>query len=386
LKSTEVSGLSPIEDAIRDIAAGKFVVVVDDEERENEGDLIMAAEKATAEHVAFMVRHTSGIICMPMMANRLDALRLPQMVPENTESQRTAFTISVDFRHGTTTGISAADRAMTIRALADESSTAGDFARPGHIFPLRYCEGGVLRRAGHTEATVDLARLAGLRPAGILCELVNDNGTMMRLPQLTEFGRQHGLSIVSIADLIAYRRAHERLIKPLSTGVVRTRRGEFTAHAYEWLPDRSRSLALVLGDVASGGSVLVRVHSECVAGDVFGSAGCGCGALLDLAMEKIAVEGRGVLIYLRSPEGTSFGIHHRRSEASEESAQDQKSNWRDLGIGSQILVDLGVRSLRLMTNSFAKYIGIKGYGIEIVERIRLVGPGAGESGARRPWG
>jgi len=364
--------LSSIEDAIRDIKAGKFVVVIDDEDRENEGDLIMAAEKVTPERIAFMVRYTSGIICMPTTADRLNELRLPQMVPDNTESHRTAFTVSVDYRHGTTTGISAADRAKTILALVDPASHPEDFARPGHIFPLRYCEGGVLKRAGHTEATVDLARLAGLSPAGILCEVVNDDGTMKRLPELVSFAREHGLSLISIADLISYRRAHEKLVTRLSQDTMATPHGDFMVYTYKWLPDGSRSVALVKGDIAGQQNVLVRVHTECVAGDVFGSSSCGCGTLLDRAMERVATEGRGVIVYLRGPDGTGLGLHHRRP-AGEVAPEPRKHtpDWRELGLGSQILADLGVHTIRLMTNSVAKYPGIGGYGLEIVERVRL---------------
>jgi len=369
--------LSTIDEAIRDIKAGKFVVVIDDEDRENEGDLIMAAEMVTPERIAFMVRYTSGIICMPTTAERLNELRLPQMVPDNTESHRTAFTVSVDYRHGTTTGISAADRAKTIQALVDPASQPEDFARPGHIFPLRYCEGGVLKRAGHTEATVDLARLAGLSPAGILCEVVNDDGTMKRLPELVSFAKEHGLSIISIADLISYRRAHEKLVTRLSVDTLSTAYGDFTVYTYKWLPDGSRSIALVRGEVAGEQSVLVRVHAECTAGDVFRSSSCGCGTLLDLALAKVAEEGRGVVVYLRGPEGPGLGLHHRRPGSGEAAppAAGHMPDWRELGVGSQILADLGVHHIRLMTNSVAKYPGIGGYGLEIVERVRLGDPG-----------
>jgi len=371
--------LSTIEEAVTAVAAGQFVVVVDDEQRENEGDLILAAEKVTPEKIAFMVRYTSGIICQPMKADRLDALRLPQMVPENTESQRTAFTVSVDYRHGTSTGISAADRARTILALADPTSVAEDFARPGHIFPLRASEGGVLRRAGHTEATVDLARLAGLRPVGILCEIVNDDGTMKRLPQLIDFARAHSLAIISIDELIAYRRRHERLVKRLSTSVLQTAHGEFTVHCYMW-PDGTRSLALVKGDISSHEGVLVRVHTECLAGDAFGSTACGCGNLLRLSLEKIAAEGRGIIVYLRGPDGSGFGLEHKRPPLPEATASAPHAEWRELGIGSQILLDLGIRSLRLMTNSIARYVGLNGYGLEIVERVRLAPAPAADAG------
>lgn len=360
--------LSTVEEAVRDFRDGKFVVVVDDEDRENEGDLIMAAEKVTAERIAFMVRHTSGIICMPMTAERTDTLRLPQMVPENTESQRTAFTISVDYRHGTSTGISAADRARTIQALVDPASVAGDFLRPGHIFPLRGVEGGVLRRAGHTEAAVDLARLASLAPAGILCEIVHDDGTMRRLPALKEFAREHGLSIISIADLISYRRTKEKLVERApESHVVSTRFGDFTAHSYTWLPDGTRSIALVMGEVAKAEGVLVRVHAECVSGDVFGAKTCKCDTMVDAALEKIAREGRGVFVYLRGPDGGGFRFTHSRAAPRDDSHND----WRETGVGSQILIDLGVRSLRILSNRVSRYVGLEGYGLQVVDRVPL---------------
>jgi 3,4-dihydroxy 2-butanone 4-phosphate synthase/GTP cyclohydrolase II len=379
--------LSPVEDAVRDIAAGKFVIVVDDEDRENEGDLIMAAEKVTPERIAFMVRYTSGIICMPMTRERLDALRLPQMVPENTESQRTAFTISVDYRHGTTTGISAHDRAKTILALAQPGSKPEDFARPGHIFPLRYCEGGVLRRAGHTEATVDLARLAGLAtPAGILCEIVNDDGTMKRLPELKAFGREHGLSIISIADLISYRRRKEKLVRRVGEGhPLKTPYGQFTAYEYLGMADGTRPLALVMGDLGQGQDVLVRVHMECLAGDVFGATSCSCNLLLQASMEKIATAGAGVIVYLRGPDGSGFGFNHRRDaeETTHDAGPAQVHDWRELGVGAQILADLGVHTLRVLTNSLGKYVGLKGYGLEVTDRVPLGPVGAEGETAKR---
>ena len=365
--------LSSVEDAVRDIAAGKFVIVVDDEDRENEGDLIMAAEKVTPERIAFMVRYTSGIICMPMTRERLEALRLPQMVPENTESQRTAFTISVDYRHGTSTGISAQDRARTIAALASPTSLADDFARPGHIFTLRYCEGGVLRRAGHTEASIDLARLAGLTaPAGILCEIVNDDGTMKRLPELRAFAREHELAVISIADLISYRRRKEKLVRRADGGQpIETRHGVFTAYEYIGFPDGTRPLALVMGDVAREEGVLVRVHMECLAGDVFGSTRCGCGALVQASMERIAAAGKGVIVYLRGPDGSGFGFTHRRGPDAPATEETSGRDWREVGVGAQILADLGVHRIRLLTNSMTKFVGLAGYGLEIVERVPL---------------
>lgn len=366
------SEISSIDDAIRDIQEGKFVIVADDEDRENEGDLIMAAEKVTPEHLAFMVRHTSGIVCMPMLAERLDELHLPQMVSDNTESHRTAFTVSVDYRHGTHTGVSAADRAKTIRALVDPSSKADDFLRPGHIFPLRYREGGVLRRAGHTEATVDLSRLAGLSASGILCELVKDDGTMMRMPDLKVFAREHKLSLITIADLIEYRRRKDRLVRrEPGQHTVTTRYGEFTALTYSWLPDGVKSLVLVKGDPASRPSALVRLHAACALGDVFGSPSCSCNVLLDQALARIAREGSGVLVYLPGMHGDDFGIHHKRNTDGSSGPTRGPQESRDLGMGCQILNDLGVRTLQVMTNSDITYRGLAGFGLTIEKRVPL---------------
>ncbi|RKH38002.1 3,4-dihydroxy-2-butanone-4-phosphate synthase [Corallococcus sicarius] len=368
------SELNTIEEAIRDIQAGKCVVVADDEDRENEGDLIMAAELATPEKLAFMVRHTSGIICQPMLAERLDALRLPQMVAENTESHRTAFTVSVDFRHGTTTGVSASDRAKTIRALADPHSSADDFLRPGHIFPLRYREGGVLRRAGHTEAAVDLARLAGLQPSGILCELVKDDGTMQRMPDLKLFAREHQLKLVTIADLIQYRSRKDRLVRrEPGQDVVRTKHGEFTALTYTWTPDGAKSLVLVKGDPEHAQPApLVRLHAACALGDVFGSPDCKCHQLLDRAMQQVAQAGAGVIVYLPGMHGDDFGIHHKRAgDGSNASTTRAAHESRDVGMGCQILTDLGVRAMRLMSNTDMTYRGLAGFGLTIESRIPL---------------
>ncbi|MCP3060162.1 3,4-dihydroxy-2-butanone-4-phosphate synthase [Myxococcus sp. K38C18041901] len=365
--------LSSIEDAIQDIRDGKFVIVADDEDRENEGDLIMAAEKVTPEHLAFMVRHTSGIVCMPMLADRLDALRLPQMVSDNTESHRTAFTVSVDYRHGTTTGVSAADRAKTILALADPESQANDFLRPGHIFPLRYREGGVLRRAGHTEATVDLSRLAGLGPSGILCELVKDDGTMMRMPDLQAFALEHKLRVITIADLIEYRRRKDRLVRrEPGQHTVTTRYGDFTALTYTWLPDGAKSLVLVKGDPASRPSALVRLHAACTMGDVFGSPTCNCNALLDQSLARIAREGSGVLVYLPGMHGDDFGIHHKRNTDGSADLRRGPQETRDLGMGCQILNDLNVRTLQVMTNTDITYRGLAGFGLTIDKRVPLL--------------
>ncbi|MEY3806190.1 MAG: hypothetical protein RIR69_1002 [Actinomycetota bacterium] len=375
------SVLDPIEDVIAAIAGGEMVVIVDDEDRENEGDFIMAAEFATPEKLAFIVRYSTGVVCCPLTDERCDDLRLPLMVEQNTESQRTAFTDTVDLIEGTTTGISAADRAATLRALADPTLTYKAFARPGHIFPLRARPGGVLKRAGHTEAAVDLARLAGCQPAGIICEIQNDDGTMMRLPDLRKFCNEHGLLLSSIAQLIEYRRHHERLVERMGEAVVPTEFGSFTCVAYRSTIDGVEHLAFVKGEVNGDTPVLVRVHSECLTGDVFGSRRCDCGPQLAAAMSIVDSAGSGVIVYLRGHEGRGIGIGHKiRAYSLQDQGLDTVDanvelglpvDSREYGIGAQILADLGVREIRLMTNNPAKYGGLGGYGLTVVERVPL---------------
>jgi 3,4-dihydroxy 2-butanone 4-phosphate synthase / GTP cyclohydrolase II len=370
-----------VENAIDAIARGEPVIVVDDANRENEGDLIMAAEKVTPEAMAFMIRHTSGVICMPLEGKRLDELHLPMMVADNTTAYRTAFTVSVDAKRGTTTGISAADRCVTVHVLIDSGTKPDDLARPGHIFPLRYREGGVLKRAGHTEATIDLARDAGCYPAGVLAEVVNDDGTMARLPELERFAARHDLQLISIADLIRYRRHREKLVRRVSEARIPTRHGVFTAYVFQSLLDGVEHMAFVRGEVAGKPDVLVRVHSECLTGDVFGSLRCDCGLQLDLALEQVAMADEGVVVYLRGHEGRGIGLGHKlRAYTLQDQGRDTVEanvelgfpvDSREYGIGSQILVDLGITTMRLMTNNPAKYGGIEGYGLEIVERVPL---------------
>ena len=373
-------GFSTVEEAIEAIRRRSMVVVVDDEDRENEGDLVMAAEAATPETIAFFLAHTSGVICVPLLPERADGLELPLMVSDNTEAQRTAFTVSVDARATTTTGISAADRAATIAALIDPATRPGDLNRPGHIFPLRYRPGGVLKRAGHTEATVDLARAAGLSPAGVLCEIVSeDKSSMARLPELDRFAARHGLPLISIADLIRYRRRNEKLVRQVSEARIPMEGGDYTAHVYESLLDGEQHLALVKGEI--GPDLLVRVHSECLTGDVFGSLRCDCGPQLRAALDLIDREGRGVLVYLRGHEGRGIGLGHKiRAYRLQEEGHDTVDanvalglpvDTREYGIGAQMLVDLGVTTMRLMTNNPLKYGGLEGFGLDIVERVPL---------------
>ena len=382
MTQTANSAFAPIDDVIAAIARGEMVVIVDDEDRENEGDLIMAAEHVTAEKLAFIIRHTSGVVVAPLTGERCDDLRLPMMVDHNTESHRTAFTVSVDLLEGTSTGISAADRALTIRALADGTVGYQAFARPGHVFPLRAREGGVLKRAGHTEAAVDLARMAGCEPAGVICEIQNDDGTMARLPQLIEFCRDHNLLLSSIAALVEWRRHKERLVERIGSARVPTQWGEFECVAYRSTIDGIEHLAFVRGDIGSGAPVLTRVHSECLTGDVFGSLRCDCGDQLSAALQLIAKNDHGVLVYLRGHEGRGIGIGHKiRAYSLQDQGVDTVDantqlglpvDSREYGIGAQILADLGAQELRLMTNNPAKYGGIAGYGLRVVERVPIV--------------
>ncbi|MER6104914.1 bifunctional 3,4-dihydroxy-2-butanone-4-phosphate synthase/GTP cyclohydrolase II [Streptomyces sp. NPDC001832] len=372
--------LDPVEQAIRDIAAGRPVVVVDDEDRENEGDLVIAAEKATPEIVAFMMSECRGLICAPMENDELERLELPQMVDHNTESMRTAFTVSVDASavHGVTTGISAADRATTLRMLAGGEAGPGDFVRPGHIFPLRARSGGVLVRNGHTEAAVDLARLAGLRPAGAIVEIAGEDGLMLRLPQLVPFARKHGLTIISIDDLIAYRRTSEPTVRRAAEVRLPTSFGAFTAYGYRSMTDGVEHVALVHGDIGNGDDVLVRIHSECLTGDIFQSQRCDCGPQLHASMRRINEEGRGVVIYLRGHEGRGIGLLSklRAYELQERGIDTLDANLelglpadaRDYAAGAQILKDLGVHSLRLMTNNPDKTAAVLRHGLAVTGR------------------
>ncbi|KAK6282332.1 hypothetical protein POUND7_016157 [Theobroma cacao] len=379
-------GFASVPEAIEDIRRGKMVVVVDDEDRENEGDLIMAAQLATPEAMAFIVKHGTGIVCVSMQEEDLERLQLPLMVNqrENEEKLRTAFTVTVDAKHGTTTGVSAHDRATTVLALASKDSKPEDFNRPGHIFPLKYREGGVLKRAGHTEASADLAMLAGLDPVAVLCEVVDDDGSMARLPKLRQFAERENLKIISIADLIRYRRKRDKLIDRAGAARIPTMWGPFTAYCYRSILDGIEHIAMVKGEIGDGQDILVRVHSECLTGDIFGSARCDCGNQLGLAMKQIEAAGRGVLVYLRGHEGRGIGLGHKlRAYNLQDAGRDTVEanvelglpvDSREYGIGAQILRDLGVRTMKLMTNNPAKYSGLKGYGLAIAGRVPLLTP------------
>lgn len=372
---------APVEEIIDAIGRGEMVIMVDDEDRENEGDLILAADAVTPDKVGFMLRHTSGIICLSVPGERLDELEIPMMVARNTDARRTAFTVSVDAAKGTTTGISAADRCRTIEAVLDSATKPEDLARPGHLYPLRYDPGGVLKRTGHTEAAVDLSKLAGRYPAGVLAEVMNDDGTVARLPELERFAKEHDLLIGTIADLIAHRRKSEKLIERVVEARVPTRHGDFKAVGFKSLVDDRQHLALVKGEIGDGEAVLTRVHSECLTGDVFGSVRCDCGQQLDWALGQVAKEGRGVVLYIRGHEGRGIGLLHKLAayRLQDEGLDTVDANInlglpvdsRDYGVGSQILYDLGVRSMRLMTNNPTKRAGIEGYGLSILERISI---------------
>jgi 3,4-dihydroxy 2-butanone 4-phosphate synthase/GTP cyclohydrolase II len=374
----------PIEDVLKDIRAGRLVVVTDDADRENEGDLVMAAEKVTPEAVNFMATHGRGLICVPITEERAEQLGLQRMVLENRESYRTDFTVSVDAAEGVTTGISAHDRARTIQLLVDEKARPKDLVQPGHVFPLRAKPGGVLRRAGHTEASVDMARLAGLRPAGVLCEILNADGTMARLPQLLKFKEKHGLKMASIADLIAYRRTSEKLVECEQIVKLPTDYGEFDLHMYRSLVDGTHHLALVKGTISKTRNTMVRVHSECLTGDVFGSRRCDCGEQLHRALQQIEAAGNGVLLYMRQHEGRGIGLpakihaYKLQEEGLDTIEANEKLGFpaelRDYGVGAQILFDLGVRKMKFLTNNPKKVIGLEGYGLKITEVMPIKAP------------
>ena len=373
--------LASLEEALEDIHLGKCLIVVDDEKRENEGDLVMPADKVTPEAINFMVTHAKGLLCMPVIGERLDELEMPLMVDgHNSARHGTAFTVSVDYRKGTTTGISAYDRAATIKAMIDPKAKPKEFARPGHLFPLRYEEGGVLVRPGHTEAIVDLARMAGLYPAGIVCEILNPDGTMARMPELEELSRKHDLNIISIAQIIAHRRRYEKLIERVAEARLPTVRSEFQIIAYKSMIDPGEHLAMVKGEWEPGEPVLVRIHSECLTGDVFGSVRCDCGEQIQLALDIIAKEGKGVFLYIRQ-EGRGIGLHNKiKAYSLQDNGRDTieaneelgfESDLRHYGIAAQILAELGVKKMRFLTNNPRKMVGLSGYDLEIVKRVPI---------------